>query len=120
MMYAVVGASISRQEELQSAATPVSLITVIAFYAGYFSTIISPGGNLSVICSLVPFSSPFTMFSRMLCENVATSEIILSIGLLILGIVIISAISIKIYSNAVLHYGNKLKFKDFLNMLKKA
>lgn len=117
MMYAVVGSSISRQEELQSASTPVALITVISFYAGYFSTILSPGGKMAVISSIVPFSSPFTMLSRMMSEQVPTSEIAFSILALIVAIMVISWISIKIYSSAVLHYGNKLSLKDLGKML---
>ena len=118
MLYAVVGASISRQEELQSASTPVALLTVISFYAGYFSTAFNPGGTMSVLTSFIPFSSPFTMLSRIFCESVPAMDIVISISLLIVTIVVISIISIKIYSNAVLHYGNRLKIKDIFKMMK--
>lgn len=118
MLYAVVGASISRQEELQSASTPVALLTVISFYAGYFSTAFNPGGTMSVLTSFIPFSSPFTMLSRIFCESVPAMDIVISIVLLILTIVIVSIISIKIYSNAVLRYGNRLNIKDIFKMMK--
>ncbi|MBQ7094093.1 MAG: ABC transporter permease, partial [Clostridia bacterium] len=61
------------------------------------------------------FTAPFIMPYKLLNSDVATSDILISIGLLLVSIAIVSMISIKIYSASVLHYGSKkLKIKDVL------
>ena len=47
-----------------------------------------------------------------------TTDVIMSIAILIVTIVVISHIAIKIYSNAILNYGTKMTFKDIIKVYK--
>ena len=47
-----------------------------------------------------------------------TTDVIMSIAILIVTIVVISHIAIKIYSNAILNYGTKMGIKDIIKMYK--
>jgi ABC-2 type transport system permease protein len=117
MLNAVTGATVSKAEDIHSAAMPVTFVSLISFYLGYFS-LITPDSPMTAFASIFPFSSAFTMPSRMLLSDVPVSQIILSIVLLIGTIMLLAYISIRIYSAAILYYGQKLKLKDWFKMSK--
>lgn len=114
VMNAVCGASVSKIEDLNSAMMPVMFIALISFYVGYFAALSGTmtGTAFQKAASLVPFCSPFVLPFRLLNENVPASEVVISLLLLAATIVIITIISIRIYSASVLHYGKRLKLKD--------
>ncbi|MGH4123573.1 MAG: ABC transporter permease [Clostridium sp.] len=115
MMNAVAGATVSKAEDVNSSLMPISMISMVAFYMGYFSILV-PNGSLSMVSSIIPFSAPFSMPSRILATEVPAWQIVASLFSLAITIVFIAWISIKIYSSAVLHYGKRLKIKDLVKM----
>lgn len=117
-LYALVGSTVSKPEDIQTANAPVAMLSLFGFYFGYFTLIFAPTGPLTRIASLVPFSSPFNMPFRMMMTNVPTSDIIASIAILIVTIAIVIHFSIKIYSSAVLHYGSRMNIKDMFRLYK--
>jgi len=118
MMYAVCGATVSKAEDIQQAVMPVTLIAIISFYFTYTTAMTSSDSAAAVAASLVPFSSPFSMPSRILSAAVPAWQIILSLVLLAGTTVLMTFISIKLYSSAVLHYGKRLKIKELVQMSK--
>ena len=117
MLNAVTGSTVSKAEDIHSASMPVTFISLMSFYLGYFS-LMTPTSPMTTFASIFPFSAAFTMPSRMLVTTVPASQVILSVVLLIATIVILAYISIKIYSAAILYYGQKLKLKDLFKMSK--
>lgn len=118
ILNAVAGASVSKAEDVNTAIMPVSMISLIAFYISYFPTTIPNTGKITVITSMIPFTSPFSMPSRLLMANVSPLELFASIALLIATIVLLSWMSVKIYSVAILHYGKRLRLGDYIKMTK--
>lgn len=114
---AVTGATVSKVEDLNSAQTPVALISLFCFYLAYFTATV-PDSSASKFASIFPFSSAFSMPGRILAGGATTSEIALSIALLVVTAIILAFISIKVYSGAVLHYGKRLNIKDLLKLSK--
>ena len=117
LLYALTGSTVSKPEDIQSANTPVALLTVIGFYLSYF-TMMNPTSELNIFASLFPISSPFCMPFRIMMGLASTTDVIISILILIVTILVIAKIAIKIYSNAILNYGTKMSLKDILNMYK--
>ena len=117
LMYALTGSTISKPEDIQSANTPVIIISLAGFYLSYF-TLMNPSSNLNLFAGLFPISSSFTMPLRIMMGLADMKEILLSLGILILTIILIAKITIKIYSNAILNYGTKMSFKDIINLYK--
>ncbi|MBK5241457.1 ABC transporter permease [Clostridium sp.] len=115
MMNAVAGATVSKAEDVTSALMPISIISMGSFYLGYF-TLAIPNSTIAIVSSIIPFSAPFSMPSRILATDVPIWQIAASIFSLVIAIVFIAWISIKIYSSAILHYGKRLKFKDLVKM----
>ena len=78
----------------------------------------NPKSSLSMFASIFPFSSAFSMPARVLLNIVSPMEFISSILVLILTCILIGYASIKVYSNAILNYGNKFSLKDIKKYLK--
>lgn len=114
-MYALVGSTVSKPEDIPTANAPVAFISLFGFYFGYFPVILSPTSGLTKIASLLPISSPFSMPFRRMLVNVPMSEIVISMLILLATIIIVIYVSIRVYSMAVLHYGSKLTFKDLFS-----
>ncbi len=117
LLYALTGSTVSKPEDIQSANSPVAILAVIGFYLSYF-TMMNPTSKLNVFASLFPISSPFYMPFRIMMGLANTTDVIMSIAILIATIIAIANIAIKIYSNAILNYGTKMGIKDIIKMYK--
>lgn len=110
-LYAALGATVSRQEDLQGAIIlPVFLILpgfFLAQVAGEF-----PDGTLAVVGSMVPFWSPMVMPVRMASGGVAWWQVAISVLLVVGTIVILVRLGARVYSGAVLRTGSRVKLRD--------
>lgn len=115
LLYALTGSTVSKPEDVQTANGPVAIVAVVGFYLSYF-TMMNPTSNLNIFASIFPFSSPFCMPFRIMMGIATWEQIAISIAVLLVTILIISNISIKIYSNAILNYGSRVSLKDMIKM----
>ena len=84
------GAAVSKVEDLNSAMMPVSIIVVIGFYLGYFTSVAGGGSNaLSKLALYLPISSPFAVPFKILTGDIATQELLISMGILAAAIVVV-------------------------------
>ena len=117
VLYALTGSTVSKPEDIQSANSPVAFLAVVGFYLSYF-TMMNPTSELNVFASIFPISSPFCMPFRIMMGLASVSDVIISIIVLIATIIVIAYITIKIYSNAILNYGSKMRLKDIVKLIK--
>ena len=117
LLYALTGSTVSKPEDIQSANGPVAILAVIGFYLSYF-TMMNPTSSLNVFASIFPISSPFCMPFRIMMGLASTTDVLISIAVLVVTILLIAKVTIKIYSNAILNYGTKMGFKDIIKMYK--
>jgi len=106
LVYAAAGSLVSRPEDLQIIALPLSLVGIV----GYFQGILALTGGITGfirVASYVPFWSPFVMTTRLAVGRVEPWELVLSVGLLAATIVVGSVIAIRIYAAGVLLYGQR-------------
>ena len=82
-LYALTGSTVSKPEDIQSANSPVALISLVGFYLAYF-TMMNPTGSMNHIAALIPISSPFCMPLRIMMGISTTSEVLLSIAILVI------------------------------------
>ena len=115
LLYALTGSTVSKPEDIQSANTPVALLAVVGFYLSYF-TMMNPTSDLNLFASLFPISSPFCMPFRIMMGLASTTDVVISIAILIVTIIVIARVAIKIYSNAILNYGTKMGIKDIVKI----
>lgn len=117
LLYALTGSTVSKPEDIQSANSPVAILAVIGFYLSYF-TMMNPTSKLNLFASLFPISSPFCMPFRIMMGLANSTDVIMSIVILVITIIVIANVAIKIYSNAILNYGTKMSIKDIIKMYK--
>lgn len=115
LLYALTGSTVSKPEDIQSANGPVAILAVIGFYLSYF-TMMNPTSELNVLASMLPISSPFCMPFRIMMGIASTTDVIISIAILLVTILLIAKIAIKIYSNAIFNYGTKMNFSDIVKL----
>lgn len=115
LLYALTGSTVSKPEDIQSANTPVAILAVIGFYLSYF-TMMNPTSELNLFASMFPISSPFCMPFRIMMGLASTTDVIISIAILIVTILVIAQVAIKIYSNAILNYGTKMSLGDIVKV----
>jgi ABC-2 type transport system permease protein len=113
-LYAMAGAIVSRQEDLQSSTTVLTLVLVVSYLVA-FPSLDDPESTVAVVSSLVPLSSPIIMPVRVVVDAASTAEIIASLALLVAGIALLVPLGARIYENAVLRTGKPLKLREAWN-----
>jgi ABC-2 type transport system permease protein len=106
LIYAAAGSLVSRAEDLQVLALPLSIIAI----GGYIQAVMALSGGISSFIrfsSYVPFWSPFVMLTRLTIGRVEPWELALSFGLLAISIPIVGFIAVRVYSAGVLLYGQR-------------
>jgi ABC-2 type transport system permease protein len=106
LIYAAAGSLVSRPEDLQTIALPLSLVAI----AGYLMAVLAlTGGTPGFIrvASLIPFWSPFVMTTRLVVGRVEAWELVVSYGLLVLTIGFTLVVATRIYAAGVLLYGQR-------------
>jgi ABC-2 type transport system permease protein len=110
-LYAAVGSTVSRQEDLQGAI----MLPIVLVLPGYILAIAAaefPDGALPRVGSMVPMWAPFVMPVRAAAGVVAPWEIAVAVIGSIAGAVALVWIGSRVYRGALLHTGTKVKMKD--------
>lgn len=105
-LYAALGSTASRQEDVQNITGPM-IIVGVAGYLISFAALNAPDADWVKVLSFVPFFSPYLIPTRMVLGQIAPWEIGLSFALLLIGAFIALWAAGRIYSAGVLLYGQK-------------
>jgi ABC-2 type transport system permease protein len=106
ILYAAVGSMVSRQEDVQAAASPLMIVAMAGYFVSFSALNGIDQGWVGVL-SLIPFFSPYLMPARILLGDPSAWEIALSIGLLAAALVGALWVAARIYSAGVLLYGQR-------------
>ena len=116
-MYAGAGSLLSRPEDLQIVALPLSIPAIM----GYFPAVLALSGGAGPIirfASYVPLWSPFVMMARLSVGSVEPWELVLSLGLLVITVPIVTWLSIRVYRAGVLLYGQPPTMRTFVRAVR--
>ena len=103
-LFAVAGSIVTRQEDLQTTMTPLTILIVGSFFIGLSATS-NPDSTLAVVASLLPFSSPLVMPTRIALGEAATWEVVASITISVAATAALIPLATTIYSRALLRPG---------------
>lgn len=123
ILSAFTGSLVSKSEDAAKAVTPVTYLIMIASLPTMMLGMSDPQNILIKIFSFVPFFSSFAMPVRIANDSVTNSEILISLGILVVAIVLLLRMSARVYKSTVLIYSDKSMmqvFKDALRVTKKA
>jgi ABC-2 type transport system permease protein len=115
-LFAAIGAIVNSQEDTQQYMMPITVLILFAFYAGFYSAQ-NPDGPLAIWTSLIPFTSPVVMMTR-LPYGVPGWQLALAIILLVITVILIIQLAAKIYRVGILMYGKKPTYGEIRKWLK--
>lgn len=116
-LFAAVGSLVNEDpQDAQQFTLPVTLPIIVGFMI-MTSSASNPDSTISVIASIVPFTSPIVMLSR-IPFGVPVWQLVLSMSFLVLGFVLMTWLSAKIYRTGILMYGKKITWKELWKWLR--
>lgn len=114
-MFAAVGSAVESVTDTQQLTLPITLPLILSIIV-MISGIKSPDGPLAFWFSIIPFTSPIVMLTR-LPFGVPTWQLALSASLLVITFFIIVWIAAKIYRVGILMYGKKYTWKEMIKWI---
>ncbi|MDE7361897.1 MAG: ABC transporter permease [Oscillospiraceae bacterium] len=125
LIAALVGASVSRMEDLQQAMGPYSILGVLGMYLAYFPVIFNVDSldtgaattnPVQIFSYFFPVSSPFALPSAIMLGTLTPVQSVIAVAVLAAAVVLVAVIVSKVYEAIILHNGNRIKFGDILKM----
>lgn len=110
-LYAAMGSSVNTEQEAKQAMTPV-LLFIIMTAVFIQPVLLNPTGKLALILSLLPFSSPIIMPTRMAVTGVPAWELAACLIVLVLSCLAVVWLASRIYRVGLLMYGKKPSFRE--------
>jgi ABC-2 type transport system permease protein len=115
-LFGAIGAAVDNETDTQQFMFPITIPLIISFIMSYTVVIKNPDGPVAFWMSIIPFTSPIVMMVR-IPFGVPASELLLSMGLLILGFIFTTWIASRIYRVGILMYGKKINYKELSKWL---
>ncbi len=116
-LFAAIGAAVDNQTDAQQFVMPLTIVLILALYAGMLTVPEDPNGTVAILLSHIPFTSPVVMLMR-IPYGVPVYEQIISIIILYLTFVLCIWLAAKIYRVGILMYGKKPSYKELIKWLK--
>jgi ABC-2 type transport system permease protein len=108
--FAAIGAAVDAPSEAQQFMLPITIPLIIAYMGLFVFVLIDPNSNVSFWLSIIPLTSPIAMMGRA-SYGVPAWEMLLSMGLLVIGFLISIWIAGKVYRIGILMHGAKVNYK---------
>jgi ABC-2 type transport system permease protein len=113
LIYAALGATVSRQADAQSASTPVAILLLVPYLYSAIFIPQAPDSVIAKVLSVFPLTSPMIMPARVASGDPSTIELAACYLLLIPAIVLVALIGGRIYSGVILS-GRKTGFSTLV------
>ncbi len=117
-LYAALGALVKRQDEVQNAVQPLTLLLAVGYIVSFFG-VYTPDALWFKVISYVPFWTPTTMLVRVAGGAAAWWEIVITIVLMIVAIFVCAFIAGRIYRFGVLMYGQRPGLGQLVRLVRK-
>jgi ABC-2 type transport system permease protein len=118
-LFAAVGSVINEDpQEAQSLMLPIMMPIIFSFII-MTSNVNTPDSPIMVWASIIPFSSPIVMMSR-ISSSPPFWQIALSMVSLVAGFILTTWFAAKIYRTGILLYGKKASWKEMIKWMRKS
>jgi ABC-2 type transport system permease protein len=113
-LYAAVGSTVSRQEELNTVVAPMIFVLLIPFILTVNLLPNDPRSPIATVLSYIPFFSQTVMPARYALGAAELWEVAVSALLAVLAIVVVVRIAGRVYRNSVLRTGARVSLREAL------
>jgi ABC-2 type transport system permease protein len=117
--FAAIGAAVDAPSEAQQFMLPITIPLLIAYLGLFVFVLNDPNSNVSFWLSIIPLTSPIAMMGRA-SYGIPTSDLLISMTLLILGFLFSTWVAGKIYRIGILMHGSKVNYKTLWKWIKNA
>ncbi|GGS15134.1 ABC transporter permease [Actinokineospora fastidiosa] len=114
LLFAALAALVSRQEDVGGVITPPLMFVILGYVVGISVLPADPGNKLVETLSLIPVFSPTLMPMRLAMGGVPAWQAIMAVVLTIALIPALVWLSGRVYRNAVMRSGARVKLMDAL------
>ena len=122
VMFAAAGSLVSRNEEVQSAAMPITMLAILAYFVaiGVLTPMFNgdPMSTTGVILAMIPPISPVLMPTGMATGDIAPWQAALAVVLTLLTSAAAAWVAARIYANSVLRIGARVKLGEALRAVR--
>lgn len=116
-IFGVIGALVSRTEDVGTSSTPITLIFIGAFFISMIG-LNNPEMLVLKVASFIPLTSFMAMFVRVSMGNVAIIEVIISLALLAATTFATGIFGARIYRLGTLMYGDPIKLGKAIKLMR--
>jgi ABC-2 type transport system permease protein len=109
--FACSGALVSRQEDLQSTMTPLTVMILVSFFVA-FAVRESPDGTLAHISAFIPMTAPLTVPPRIVTGDIPAWEVVASLVVTAGAAALLIPLAARIYAGGILRTGSALKLRE--------
>jgi len=117
LLYAALGSTASRLEDVQQVVGPMVVVGMIGYFAS-IAGLNAPDADWVRLLSMVPFFTPYLMPARLLLGSVEPWEVLLAAGLTAVALALALWVAARIYSAGVLLYGQRLSLRNVLRAVR--
>jgi ABC-2 type transport system permease protein len=111
VLFGAAGSLVGRVEDAQSAAMPMTIFSVVGFFAG-FAVLDDPDGFVARISTFFPFTAPFTVPIRVSLQAIPLWEYAVSVVITAATIYLAVRAAGRIYAGGILRSGSKTKIRE--------
>lgn len=113
-LYAAIGSTVSRQEELNSVITPLIFVLIIPFILVVNLLPNDPRNPLAAVLSYVPFLSQTVMPARYALGVAPLWEVAISALIAVAAIAVVVRLAARVYENSILRTGARVGLREAL------
>jgi len=111
VMYGAAGSLVSRMEDAQNVAFPMSMIAVAGFFVS-IAALSDPDGTVAVVGTFIPFTAPFVVPVRAALGAIPAWQYIAAVVVTIGAIVGLTLVAGRIYAGGLLRFGTRVKLRE--------
>lgn len=110
-LFACAGALVPRQEELQAATMPLTLVILVGFFLS-FAVLQDPDGKLARVSAFIPPLAPMTLPPRIALGEAAPGEVVGGVAVCVLAILVLLPLAARIYSGGLLGTRTRVRVRE--------
>lgn len=111
VLFGAAGSLVSRTEDAQTIAMPMSLTAVAGFFVS-ITALNDPEGVVAVVATFIPLTAPFVVPVRTALEAIPAWQYLAAVFLSVAAIVVLTFIAGRIYAGALLRYGGRVGVRE--------
>ena len=116
-LFAAVGAAVDAPSDAQQFMFPITIPLLVGYMSLFVFVLQDPYSSVSFWLSIVPLTSPIAMMGR-ISYGVPFWELVLSMGLLVLGFLGTTWMASKVYRIGILMHGTKPTYRTLLKWIR--